>query len=102
MSLPRLLVDGLDHVLAGLGAPSASAITAVLAAWDTLLGPELAGHTSAASIEHGRLVVHVDEPAWADRLAWSERQVIARLDALVGVGVVDRLDVRVRSLTAPP
>src|SRR5687767_7308518 len=96
MSQPRPLVDGLDHVLASLGAPSVDAIAAVLEAWPDLLGPDLVGHCTARSIEHGRLVVMVDEPAWADRLAWSERAVIARLDALVGAGVVDHLDVRVR------
>jgi len=101
MSHPRPLVDGLDHVLASLGAPSVDAITAVLGAWDDLLGPQLAPHCTACSIEHGRLLVSVDDPAWADRLTWSERQVITRLDALVGAGVVDRLDVRVRPRSEP-
>ena len=96
MSQPRPLVDGLDHVLASLGAPSVDAIAAVLEAWPDLLGPDLAGRCTARSIEHGRLVVTVDESAWADRLMWSERQVLARLDAVVGAGVVDHLDVRVR------
>ena len=95
MSSPRPLAAGLDHVLAALGAPSADIITTVLASWDAVLGADLAAHSEACSIDHGRLVVRVDDPAWADRLAWSERQVIDRLDALVGVGVVERLDVRV-------
>lgn len=96
MSKPRLLVEGLDHVLASLGAPSVDAIAAVMDAWPQVVGADLAGHCTARSIEHGRLVVSVDEPAWADRLMWAERQVLTRLDAVVGAGVVDHLDVRVR------
>ena len=96
MSQPRPRVDGLDHVLASLGAPSVDAITAVMDAWPEVVGEGLAGHCPARSVEHGRLVVNVDDPAWADRLAWSERPVLARLEAVVGPGVVDHLDVRVR------
>ncbi len=96
MSQPRPLVDGLDHVLASLGAPPVDAITAVMQGWPEVVGADLAGHCTARSIEHGRLVVTVDDTAWADRLGWSERQIVARLAALVGGGVVDRLDVRVR------
>lgn len=96
MSQPRPLVDGLDHVLASLGAPSVDVITAVMDAWPEVVGDGLAGHCTARSIEHGRLVVSVDDPAWADRLMWSERQVLTRLDAVVGAGLVDHLDVRVR------
>ena len=96
MSQPRPLVDGIDHVLAGLGAPSVDTSATVFEAWPEAVGADLAGHCAARSIERGCLVVVVDDPAFAERLAWSERQVVARLEALVGAGVVDRLDVRVR------
>ena len=96
MSQPRPLAAGLDHVLAGLGAPSVDESTAGFEAWPEAVGADLAGHCTACSIERGRLVVTVDDPAFAERLAWSERRVVGRLEALGGAGVVDRLDVRVR------
>ena len=96
MSQPRPLVDGIDHVLAGLGAPSVDASTTVFEAWPEAVGADLAAHCAARSIERGTLVVLVDDPAFAERLAWSEARVVARLEALVGAGVVVRLDVRVR------
>ncbi len=96
MSHPRPLVDGIDHVLAGLGAPSVDASTTVFEAWPEAVGADLADHCAARSIERGCLVVVVDDPAFAERLAWSEGQVVARLEGLVGAGVVRRLDVRVR------
>lgn len=96
MSQPRPLVDGIDHVLAELGAPSVSGTTSVLEAWPDAVGADLAAHCAARSIERGCLVVSVDDPAFAERLAWSERQVLTRLDALVGARLVERIDVRVR------
>lgn len=95
MSEPRPLAEGVDHVLAELGSPPADAVAAVVQQWVTLVGPDAAEHAEPRSIEHGRLLVSVDDPAWAEHLRWSERQVLDRLDDLVGAGVVDRVDVRV-------
>lgn len=100
MSSPRPLAAGLDHVLAGLGAPTVDALTPLLASWAELVGPDLAGHAEPVSVERGRLVVAVDDPAWAERLAWSEGQVVARATALVGAGVVERVTPRVRPASA--
>ncbi len=100
MSSPRPLAAGLDHVLAGLGAPTVDALTTLLASWAELVGPDLAGHAEPVSVERGRLVVAVDDPAWAERLAWSEGQVVARATALVGAGVVERVTPRVRPASA--
>lgn len=96
MSSPRPLAAGLDHVLAGLGAPTVDVLTTLLGSWADLVGPELAAHAEPVSVARGRLVVAVDDPAWAERLAWSEGQVVARATALVGAGVVERVTTRVR------
>lgn len=96
MSSPRPLAAGLDHVLAGLGAPTVDALTTLLGSWAELVGAELAAHAEPVSVAQGRLVVAVDDPAWAERLSWSEGQVVARAEALVGPGVVERVTPRVR------
>ena len=96
MTEPRPLAEGVDHVLAELGAPPADTLTALVDGWADLVGETAAGHCSPRSVEHGRLLVAVDDPAFAEHLRWSERQVLERIDDLVGAGVVDRLDVRVR------
>ncbi|HMQ26296.1 MAG TPA: DUF721 domain-containing protein, partial [Acidimicrobiales bacterium] len=99
MSSPRPLAAGLDHVLAGLGAPTVDALTTLLGSWSELVGPDLAAHAEPLSVSRGCLVVAVDDPAWAERLAWSEGQVVARAEALVGAGVVERVTPRVRPRT---
>jgi hypothetical protein len=96
MDEPRPLGEGVDHVLAELGAPSADTIAAVVGEWAGLVGETLAARTEPRSIEHGRLLVHTRDPAVAEQLRWSERRILDRLDDLVGGGVVDRVEVRVR------
>ncbi len=96
--LPVQLPELLDHVLAGLGAPTAAGIVAVHQHWVDIVGEELLGHTRPVAIEDKRLRVSVDSPAWASHLRWSEREVLHRLDRLLGQGtvvaVVTRLDRR--------
>jgi hypothetical protein len=89
--LPQLL----DAVLAGLGAPKVEAIIAVHERWDAIVGDELAGHAQPLAIEDGCLRVGVDGPAWASHLRWSEREIVARVDRLVGAGVVTAVTTRI-------
>lgn len=86
--LPAQLPQLLDQVLAGLGAPSAAGIVAVHEHWVDIVGEELLGHTRPVAIEDKRLRVSVDSPAWASHLRWSEREVLDRLDRLLGSGTV--------------
>ena len=85
----------LDQVLAGIGAPRASSIVAIGEGWQTVVGPELVAHTWPLAIEDGCLRVGVDSPAWATHLRWSEREVLARVERLVGPGEVRSLAPRV-------
>ena len=92
---PRRLPEVLDQVLAGLGAPSVDVVVTVAARWPDLVGSEVAPHARPVSIENRRLTVSVDGPAWASHFRWSEAELLARLAALVGDGVVERVVTRV-------
>ncbi|MCB0964484.1 MAG: DUF721 domain-containing protein [Acidimicrobiales bacterium] len=92
---PSVLGEVLDQVLAGIGAPRASSIVAVAEGWATIVGPELVAHTWPLAIEDGCLRVGVDSPAWASHLRWSEREVLGRIDRLVGAGEVRSVAARV-------
>jgi predicted nucleic acid-binding Zn ribbon protein len=89
--LPRLL----DAVLAGMGAPSAEVIVQVHEDWTTIVGAELAAHAQPLAIEDGCLRVGLDSPAWASHLRWSEREIVARIDRLVGPGEVTSVSTRI-------
>jgi predicted nucleic acid-binding Zn ribbon protein len=89
--LPALL----DQVLAGLGAPAASAIVLVHERWAEVVGEELVEHARPVSIESGELRITVDSPAWASHLRWSQGEVLARLEKLIGPGEVTAIRTRV-------
>ena len=92
---PARLPQLLDTVLAGMGAPRADAIVSIHEGWSTIVGEELADHAQPVSIEDGCLRVGVDSPAWASHLRWSEREIIARVERLVGGGVVTSVSTRI-------
>jgi hypothetical protein len=85
---PTRLGDALDAVVRGLGGGGIDAIVLVHERWDELVGPEVARVSRPAALRDGRLAVTVAGPAWADHLRWSEAEILARLDQLVGAGTV--------------
>lgn len=92
---PAALPELLDRVLAGMGAPTVEAIVAVHEGWETIVGRELVEHAHPLAIEAGRLRVGVDSPVWASHLRWSEAEIVARIDRLVGPGVVTSVTTRI-------
>ena len=86
----------MDQVLAGLGAPTIDHVRTIHDRWAELVGDGVAAHAEPAAIEHGRLVVTVDDPAWASQLRWAEADLIRRLDDGVEPGVVTAIATRVR------
>jgi predicted nucleic acid-binding Zn ribbon protein len=92
---PATLPQLLDTVLAGMGAPKADTIIAIHEGWSTIVGDELAGHAQPLAVEDGCLRVGVDSPAWASHLRWSEREIVTRIDRLVGAGAVTSVATRI-------
>jgi predicted nucleic acid-binding Zn ribbon protein len=92
---PRLVGEGLDRVLAGLGAPTQAGIEVVFDRWDELVGEAMAARTRPATIDGDRLVVACDEPALATHVRFLEPQLVARLAELAGDDRIKRIDVRV-------
>lgn len=92
---PAKLPALLDAVLAGMGAPKVDAIISIHEGWSGVVGEELASHAHPLSIEDGCLRVGVDSPGWANHLRWSEAEIVARIDRLVGAGVVTSVRTRI-------
>ncbi len=64
-----------------------------------LVGAEVAEHTRPVQLSGGELTVQADSTAWATQLRLLQRQLLAKIAATVGDGVVKRL--RVQGPTAP-
>ena len=71
----------------------------VFGRWAQLVGPEVAEHAQPVSLIGGELVVRASSTAWATQLRLLQRQLVARITAGVGTGVVTRL--RVQGPAAP-
>jgi predicted nucleic acid-binding Zn ribbon protein len=71
----------------------------VFARWSQLVGAEVAGHSEPVSLHDGELLVRASSTAWATQLRLLQRQLLARITAGVGPGVVTRL--RIQGPTAP-
>lgn len=93
---PRPVGEALDRVLRGLGAPAAPNMSALFRSWPELVGEQLAQRTHPISVRDGALRIAVDDPAWASQLRWLEPELLARMCDVLGTGVVERLEVRVR------
>jgi predicted nucleic acid-binding Zn ribbon protein len=71
----------------------------VFARWAQLVGADIAEHAQPVSLKDGELIVRASSTAWATQLRLLQRQLITRITAGVGPGVVNRL--RVQAPAAP-
>ena len=71
----------------------------VFARWAQLVGAEVAEHAQPVSLKDRELMVAASSTAWATQLRLLQRQLIARIAAGVGPGVVKSL--RVQGPAAP-
>jgi predicted nucleic acid-binding Zn ribbon protein len=72
---------------------------AVFGRWAELVGPEVAQHATPLSLRDGELTVQAESTAWATQLRLLQRDLLARIAAGAGRGVVTRL--RVHGPSAP-
>ena len=71
----------------------------VFAAWERVVGPEVAKHSRPVKLEDGELTVEAESTAWATQLRLLSGSLLQRIAAVVGHNVVRRL--RIHGPTAP-
>ena len=83
---------------AGPGGSSASVaprtMGGVFGRWNEIVGDVVAGHVQPVKLDGERLIVEVDDPAWATQLRFLEADLKARLQATIGA-TVERFEIRV-------
>ena len=92
---PRPVGESLDRVARKLGAPGASLLAAVFTGWEGIVGDAVAAQTRPLSLRRGVLVVGTEQPAWASQLRYLAPDLLRRLAAVVGEGLVERVEVKV-------
>ncbi len=91
---PQLLGRLASRLVADRGWVDRVSAGVVFARWAQLVGAEVAEHAQPVSLKDGELVVRAGSTAWATQLRLLQRQLIARITAGVGPGVVNRLRVQ--------
>ncbi|MFD9891505.1 DciA family protein [Amycolatopsis sp. NPDC059027] len=71
----------------------------VFGQWARLVGENVAEHAQPVSLKDGELTVQASSTAWAMQLRTLQRQLLAKIAAGVGNGVVKRM--RIQGPTAP-
>lgn len=66
----------------------------VFGRWARIVGAEVAEHATPVALNDGVLTVQADSTAWATQLRLLQRQLIAKIAAGVGTGVVTKLKVQ--------
>lgn len=89
------LSDELDVLLRKLGSESSTVVAGIFSNWDQLVGETVAQHASPIKLELGRLLVEVDEPAWATQMRFLESEIISKLSTSTG-NTINGIDVRVK------
>jgi predicted nucleic acid-binding Zn ribbon protein len=92
---PVPLSDALDGVLRSLrGGAGRAEVRGVFGQWDEAVGEAIAAHVRPVRLEHGVLLVEVDDPSWATQVRILLDEVRSRLQTVTGV-VVERIEIRV-------
>jgi len=63
-------------------------------AWEAIAGRVVGGHTRAETVREGTLIVATDTPAWAQELHMRRVEYLAKLETVLGKGVVTELHFR--------
>jgi predicted nucleic acid-binding Zn ribbon protein len=72
------------------------------AAWPAAVGKRIAVHAVAKSLVRGSLIVEVDDGIWQKQLFYLRFQVLAKLQQLVGAGVITDVEFRIATPRRPP
>lgn len=66
---------------------------AVFGQWNTVVGEQIAAHATPTSLREGVLSVSAESTAWATQLRMVQAQLLAKIAAAVGDGVVTQLKI---------
>lgn len=71
----------------------------VLGCWPQVVGDDIASHAAPTTLRDGVLSIAAESTAWATQLRIMQSQILAKINAAVGHGVVTQL--RIAGPTAP-
>jgi predicted nucleic acid-binding Zn ribbon protein len=95
---PALLSEQMDKLLLDRGWNLDVAVGSVMGRWPSIVGADVAAHSTPTAFEAGVLTVRADSTAWATQLRLMSATLLRRLETEIGDVVTD---IRVVGPTAP-
>ncbi|MEO8129212.1 MAG: DciA family protein [Bryobacteraceae bacterium] len=65
------------------------------AAWAQAVGKKIASHTGNISLIRDRLIVEVEDAVWQRQLFTLRRQILARIEQVMGSNLIQELELRI-------
>jgi predicted nucleic acid-binding Zn ribbon protein len=72
------------------------------AAWPAAVGKRIAVHAAAKSLVRGSLIVEVEDAIWQKQLFYLRFQILAKLQEVLGAGVITDVEFRIGTPRRPP
>ncbi len=90
---PQLFGSLTDEVVRSHGWSSRVAEGSVFGRWRAVVGEQIAEHAEPTALHEGVLTVSAESTAWATQLRMVQSQILAKIAAAVGDGVVKSLKI---------
>jgi predicted nucleic acid-binding Zn ribbon protein len=90
---PQLLGAATRDLARSRGWSGRVAEGSVFARWSTVVGEQIAAHAAPTALNDGVLTVSAESTAWATQLRMVQAQLLAKIAAAVGDGVVTSLKI---------
>ena len=90
---PQTLANATSELAKSRGWSTRVAEGSVFGQWTTVVGEQIAEHANPASLRDGVLTVEAESTAWATQLRMVQSQLLAKIAAAIGDGVVTSLKI---------
>ncbi|CAM3284531.1 DciA family protein [Stackebrandtia soli] len=90
---PQTLKSLLAKMVSDRGWNTQAAGASLFARWNEIIGPEIADHCRPMGCRDGELSIEAESAAWATQLRLFKPQILAKITAGVGPGIVSRVKI---------
>lgn len=89
------LASELNALLRRMGSETSDVVAGVFGEWESIVGSQIATHVTPVMIKEARLVVSVDDPAWATQTKFLESDIAKKVSQATKMTILG-IDVRVK------
>ena len=89
------LASELNALLRRMGSETSDVVAGVFGEWESIVGSQIAAHVTPVMIKDARLVVSVDDPAWATQTKFLETDISKKVSQATKMTILG-IDVRVK------